>query len=115
MKRRSILPLVVGALSLLPAAVFAAAAKTTIPNPVAATDAQALILQIIKYILGTVGILATFMFVWGGYLMITAAGSADQIKKAKETLTWASIGIIVILLSYYIILFIVQGIVGSST
>lgn len=83
-------------------------------NPISCGDARCLVVTVIKYILGTVSLLATFMFIWGGIMMISAGGNADTIKKAKETLTWATIGIIVTLMSYEMILFIINGLNNAN-
>ena len=86
-------------------------AQTSLPNPIRCADATCLISQVIRYILGVIAILATLMFIWGGVMMITSEGNADRVKKAKETLTWAAIGIVVILLSWAIIQFVIEGLV----
>ncbi len=92
----------------------AASSEVTLPNPITCADATCLISQVIRYILGTIAVIATLMFVWGGYMMLTSGGNADQVKKAKETLAWAAIGIIVILLSWVVIKFVLAGLVGTS-
>jgi len=75
--------------------------------------------RIIKALLGVVGAVALLMIVYGGMMMLTAAGSPDKVKKGKDVLTWAIIGSIVVLTSYmmvdYIINAIVEGGPGGST
>lgn len=51
----------------------------------------------INLILGIVGGLALLMFVYGGYQMLTSMGNPEGIKKGKDTLTGAFIGLILIL------------------
>lgn len=87
--------------------------SVTLPNPITCKDATCLISQVIRYIFGIIAIVATLMFIWGGILMVTSGGNSDQIKRAKETLAWASIGIIVILLSWGIIRFVISGLTQS--
>ncbi len=86
-------------------------AQVSIPNPITCNDATCLIGQVIRYILGVIAILATLMFIWGGVMMLTSGGNADRIKQAKETLAWAAIGVVVIILSWGIILFVLKGLV----
>lgn len=88
--------------------------EVSIPNPITCGDATCLVGQVIKYILGVIAIIATLMFIWGGVMMLTSGGNAEQVKKARETLVWATIGIIVILLSWAIIRFVLTGLVGVS-
>jgi hypothetical protein len=85
-----------------------------LPNPIACATATCLISQVIRYVLGTIAILATLMFIWGGVMMLTSGGNADQVKKARETLVWAAIGIVVILMSWVIIKFVLVGIAGTT-
>lgn len=87
-----------------------ASAAISIPNPISCDTAQCLITQVIKYIFGIIAVLATFMFIWGGILMLTSAGNAQRVKQAKDTLTYAAIGIVVILLSWSAIVFVIKGI-----
>lgn len=87
----------------------------TLPNPIKCADATCLITQVVRYILGTIAVIATLMFIWGGYLMLTSGGNADQVKKAKETLAWAAIGIVVIMISWVVIRFVLQSIVGTGS
>jgi len=43
------------------------------------------------------------MFVIGGFMWMTAAGNPEKIKKGKDTLMWAILGIILIFSSYSIL------------
>lgn len=97
--------------------VIAAGSNTSIvsiPNPIACNDATCLISQIIRYILGIVAIIATLMFIWGGVMMLTSGGNSDQVKKAKETLVWAAIGVVVILISWVVIRFVLSTVAGTT-
>lgn len=91
-----------------------ASGTVSIPNPIKCADATCLAAQVIRYVLGVIAVIATLMFVWGGIMMMTSAGNADQVKKAKETLVWATIGIVVILGSWAIIKFVLKGLVGVT-
>lgn len=90
-------------------------AIVTLPNPIKCNDATCLVTQVIRYVLGIVAVIATMMFVWGGVLMLTSGGNSDQVRKAKETLTWAAIGVIVILMSWVIIKFVLQAVTGTTS
>lgn len=85
-----------------------------LPNPIRCSDATCLVSQVIRYILGTIAVIATLMFIWGGVMMLTSGGNAEQVKKAKETLVWATIGIVIILISWAVIRFVLVGISGTS-
>lgn len=87
----------------------------SIPNPISCQDVNCLIRNVIRYILGVIAIIATLMFIWGGVMMLTSAGNAERVKRAKETLAWAAIGIVVILLSWSIIRFVLEGLTRSQS
>jgi len=61
---------------------------------------QQFIGRIINSALGIVGSLALLMFIYGGFIWLTSAGSADKVTKGKNVLIWATIGLIVIFMSY---------------
>lgn len=59
--------------------------------------------RIIKFMLGIVGSLALLMFVYGGVQWLISAGNQDKVKKGRDTLVWAAIGLIVVVASYAIL------------
>lgn len=58
---------------------------------------------IIGYFLSFLGVVALILVIYGGFLWMTAGGSEEKIKKAKELLKDAAIGLVIILLSYLIV------------
>ena len=71
------------------------------------------ILTKIKDTLKTLGyIVCTIFMIIGGYQMITATGDPKQFEKGRNTLLYAAIGFIVILLADTIVTFIQTNIVG---
>lgn len=58
-----------------------------------------LVLNIVNWILLFLGLIATGFLIYGGFLYITSAGNDENINKAKKLITYAAIGIVVILLS----------------
>ncbi len=75
-------------------------------NPLGGTDIPPIISRIITHALGIVGALALLMFIWGGFIWMTAAGNTERVKKGMNTLLWATIGLVVIFASYVILKFI---------
>ncbi len=80
-----------------------------INSPIGEVTGPQLIGRIIKAILGLVGALALGMFVYGGFTWLTSAGSPDKIKKGKDILIWATIGLIVIFTSYTLVDFLLRS------
>lgn len=60
---------------------------------------RSLILKIVNFFLGFLGLIAVLMVIYGGVLMLTSGGG-DGYTKGKKILTYAAIGIVVILLSF---------------
>lgn len=62
--------------------------------------------KIIAWILLFAGAVAVLFIIWGGFLYVTSAGNKDRIEQAKKTLTYAIVGLIVIILARFIVNFI---------
>jgi amino acid transporter len=83
----------------------------TLDNPLSGIESpQALVGQVINSIFGIVGSLALVMFIYGGFLWLTSAGSAEQVKKGKDIFIWAVIGLVVIFSAYSLVRFVIQGV-----
>ncbi len=66
--------------------------------------------NISKFILGIVGALTLAMFVYGGIKLLISGGSTEEIKKGKDTLVAAVIGLAIVFGSYTIINFVVNNV-----
>ncbi|MDD2680993.1 MAG: pilin [Patescibacteria group bacterium] len=71
---------------------------------------QTLIGKVINSVLGIVGSLALVMFVYGGLIWMTSSGSAEQVKKGRDILIWAAIGLVVIFSAYGLVRFVIIGV-----
>lgn len=71
-------------------------------------------LRIMQAVLGGVGLVALFMFILGGFEFLTSGGNQNMIKRGKDTLIWATIGMLVIILSYSILKFLFDKLAGLS-
>lgn len=72
-------------------------------NPLGDVTVPGLIGKIIKAVLGIVGSLSLLMFIFGGLTWMTSGGNEEKIKKGKQILVNAALGIIVIFSSYSIL------------
>ena len=59
--------------------------------------------RLIYGFMGVTGALALVMFLVGGFQWMTAAGNPEKVKKGRDTLMWAVLGLIVIFSSYAIL------------
>ncbi len=71
-------------------------------NPLSLDTAEGLLVRIVGLILSVAGTIAVLFIVIGGFRYVMAGGNEEQVKKAKGTVTWAVIGLIIILVSYTI-------------
>lgn len=77
-------------------------------NPIGSNDQTLLqfIVEVTRVLLGGVAVFALVMIIYGGFLILTAAGKQDMIEKGRDTLLWAVIGLGVILFSGVIVRFL---------
>lgn len=90
-------------LALLPASVLAydaPAVKIKDPNTTSVAD---IIGKVIDWVLLLVGAITVLFIIYAGIMYVTSSGNKDQIEKAKQTLTYAVIGLIVIILAGVIV------------
>lgn len=79
-----------------------------------ATSARQLILTIVNFFLGFLGLLSVIMIIYGGFMYVTAGGAPEGVDKAKKIIMYAVIGIIIILLSFAIVNTVLQAGTGQE-
>lgn len=80
-------------------------------------DVNDLVVQVIiiaEFLLGITGSLALVMFVYGGFVYLTAFGKSEQAKKGQQVLVAALIGMVIAFSAFLIVDFLVAGL-GIST
>ena len=79
-------------------------AGNVIAKGVATLDCLPVVFQnVINAALTFAGIVAVFMIVYAGIRYITSRGDPKAVEGARNTLTWAIIGLVVVLVSFTII------------
>ena len=76
--------------------------ESAINDPIGG-DINSLILTIVSYAIGIAGLVSIAFIIIGGYQYMMSQGNDDQTKKATQTLTYAVIGLIIVMASYAII------------
>ncbi len=99
---------------LLPTFVFAQALENPLGTSPELVDPRAIIGNIIRAILGIVGSLALLVFIFGGLTWVTSAGSAEKVKKGKDMMMWAALGLAIIFFSYALVRFVIGAVAGPS-
>jgi len=100
------------ALSLLPACTLAALGDGSLTEN-KDTSFGAFLLRIQNWLLGTVGALALLFIVYGGFLYVTSSGNKERIETAKKTLTYAILGLVLVVLAGLILNIITGNFLSS--
>lgn len=84
------------------------------------TNVEQVIINIVKILLGFLGLIAVLIVLYGGFQWMTAAGNEEKVSSARATLTAGLIGLIIILSAYAIATFVIstyinQGLGGGAT
>lgn len=74
-----------------------------------------LMIKVANKVLMVVGGVALLMFIYGGFIILTAAGSSEGIKKGKQALTAAAIGLIIIFSAQMLLSFLLAKVNKAAT
>lgn len=94
-------------LTMMPASVLAQP-QLIQPSNSPTGNLQTLITRISNTILLIVGIIAVLMLIIGGFQYIASAGNPESVGKAKSTILYAVIGILVTLLAYALVQYVIS-------
>lgn len=86
-----------------------------LPNPLGINTVPKLAERVINGILGVVGAVALLYMVWGGVTWMTSGGNSERIKKGKDTVVWAILGLALIFSSYVIVEFVLEVLGDAGT
>jgi len=78
----------------------------------AGTDLEGSIGIIINAIIGVIGVVAVIMIVLGGIGYATSQGDPGKTKKARDTILYGVIGLIITLLAFAIVNFVLNALNG---
>lgn len=76
------------------------------------TEAIGDVTKILNAIIGVLGIVAVVVVIIGGVTYMTSSGDAGKVKKAKDTILYGCIGLIIVALSFAIVNFVIAGILA---
>lgn len=67
-----------------------------VPVTIGASDAADLFMSSFSWIVGIAGVVALIFIVYGAILYITSNGDANKVKRAKDTIIYAAIGLLIV-------------------
>jgi len=93
---------------------MAGQAQAAITNPIGSEDMTVgdLFLRIVRTFLGIVASIAAIYFIYGGAMMMTSAGNAEKVQKAKSSMLYAILGLVLVFTSWQIIIFVIEALSG---
>ena len=59
------------------------------------------------------GAVAIGMIIYGGFMYVLSNGDASKVKKAKDTLLYSIVGLIVVILAFAITTIVIGGVKGA--
>jgi hypothetical protein len=77
-------------------------------DPAAATEVSERIKRAIQIFQVIVGLIAVFYLIYGGLKFITAGGDPGGVKSARNTIIYAAIGLIIVLIAQFIVQFVIN-------
>ena len=90
-------------------------ANNTVPkNFSGANDLGTSVINIINAIIGVLGLIAVVIVIIGGVQYMTSSGDAGKVKKAKDTILYGIIGLIICVLAFAIVNFVIANFVGTG-
>ncbi|MDO8509873.1 MAG: pilin [bacterium] len=87
----------------------------TLDNPLNIKDTEltTILGNAVKAALGIMGGLVLLMIVWGGFTWLTGMGNPEKIKAGTNTITWAVLGAVVVLGSYFLLNLVLKALSGG--
>lgn len=72
------------------------------------TTPESIVGQVIKTVLGIMGVAFLALMVYAGITWMIAQGNEQKVEKAKNTITQAIVGLIIVVLAYAIAYFVIN-------
>lgn len=68
---------------------------------------------ILSAIIGVLGFVCVVVMIIGGINYMTSAGDSGKVKKAKDTILYGLIGLIICVLAFVIVQFVISTVLGN--
>ncbi|MBQ6127287.1 hypothetical protein IJI69_01175 [Candidatus Saccharibacteria bacterium] len=78
------------------------------------TDLMKVLQTIINVALGVIGFVAVVMIIMGGIQYTTSSGDAAKVTKAKNTILYGIVGLVIALLAFAIVNFVLTQVFNAS-
>jgi len=82
--------------------------------PTAGSSLSGIVAAVVKALLGLLGVIFLVLIIYAGFNWMTAQGDEEKVTLAKDTLTRAVIGLIIIIAAYSITYFVFSSLPGGG-
>ena len=72
------------------------------------------VVAILNAVIGVLSFVCVVVIIIGGVNYMTSSGDAGKVKKAKDTILYGIIGLVVCVLAFAIVNFVISNILGSA-
>ena len=69
------------------------------------------VIDVVNVVIGVLGVVAVIVIIFGGVQYMTSAGDSGKVKKAKDTILYGVIGLIICILAAAIVNFVIKSVV----
>lgn len=80
----------------------------SLTNPLNSGSIPSLISNLINWLLRIIGAIALAVFLYGGFMWLTAAGNDKKVQQGSDALKWAAIGLACVFLSYIMVGYVLE-------
>lgn len=84
------------------------------PDGVKNTELMTTIKRVINTVIGIIGMLAVIMIIMGGINFVTSQGDTAKVAKARNTILYGVVGLVVALLAFAIVNFVLSNVFKSA-
>lgn len=77
-------------------------------------DLPDIIVSILNVIIGVAGFISVIWIIIGGVNYMTSSGDSNKTKKARDTILYACIGLVICVLSFAIVNFVILNVLKAS-
>ena len=71
------------------------------------------IINIINAVIGILGLVCVIVIILGGVQYMVSTGESSKVKKAKDTILYGVIGLVICVLAFAIVNFVIKNIIGA--
>ena len=77
-------------------------------------DLKESVTGILNGVIAVLGLVCVVVMIIGGVTYMTSSGDAAKVKKAKDTILYGLIGLVVCVLAFALVNFVISNIIGSN-